>query len=220
MDKAEAAVAIKKLSKLSKGERTRLQIIQAARTILMSSSLDDLSYQKIADACGMTRQLVKSHFPRKAALVAEVAQVVREEYQTWVVSKLDTTLGPQELLASYIRAAIQWPLDQAKELSAWLAYLHLATSHEDFRKQNEFYAHAGLQRIVAMLKMCKPRTTLSDDELAIRARTIQNIILGTVFALTTEGALHPHLFEDCVERSVRVCLEVGLKQKAEAKPSV
>jgi AcrR family transcriptional regulator len=201
---------------LSKGDKTKLHILSAARRILARDGLDGLTFEALAVECGVTRQLVRGYFPRKNLIVAEIAKLIREDYQQAVVSRLDLTQGPMGAFASYVRLAIVWPLEHSDDLSVWLAYLHLTYGQSAFKDNNGFYAEAGVQRIVAMLNLCRPRRPLKAQEGIIRARAIQSIIMGTIITLSTEGQISEELAESCIERAIQTSLEVGLKSKPPA----
>ncbi len=72
----------------------RQQIIDGAFDALLSHGLPHISYDRIAEVSGLTRQLVRYHFPEPDDLMLEVCNRMAEVYRDALISTAGQLDGP------------------------------------------------------------------------------------------------------------------------------
>lgn len=82
------------MAKKKGGASRRDQIVQGAFSALRDGGLPHLSYDAIADAAGVTRQLVRYHFPKPEDLMLEVCAVMADAYREALISTAGQLDGP------------------------------------------------------------------------------------------------------------------------------
>ena len=77
-----------------KSTERRAQIIQGAFDAMQSQGLPTMSYDAIAESAGLTRQLVRYHFPDPEGLMLAVCNMLAELYREAMVSTAGQQTGP------------------------------------------------------------------------------------------------------------------------------
>lgn len=84
---------------LSKGEQSRLQLINSSREIFNEFGLD-LRIKDLADKMGVKPSKITNHFPTKSLLI----QAIAEEYEEKVTQKISQLINPHDVeLISLVR---------------------------------------------------------------------------------------------------------------------
>jgi len=84
---------------LSKGEQSRLQLINSSREIFNEFGLD-LRIKDLADKMGVKPSKITNHFPTKSLLI----QAIAEEYEEKVTQKISQLINPHDVeLVSLVR---------------------------------------------------------------------------------------------------------------------
>ncbi|MGR3320661.1 MAG: TetR/AcrR family transcriptional regulator [Pseudooceanicola sp.] len=81
------------MSETSTAER-RKQIVQGAFDALMAQGLPHLSYDVIAESAGLTRQLVRYHYPDPDQLMKDVCDLMAGVYREALVTTAGQQQGP------------------------------------------------------------------------------------------------------------------------------
>jgi len=78
----------------SPGPDRRQQILQGAFDALQARGLPHLSYDAIAEAAGVSRQLVRYHYPDHEALMLDICDMMAEIYRDALISTAGQLDGP------------------------------------------------------------------------------------------------------------------------------
>ncbi|MDF0732916.1 TetR/AcrR family transcriptional regulator [Pseudomonas entomophila] len=81
---------------------TYLDILQCARTLIISGGYSAFSYADIAETVGIRKASIHHHFPTKVDLVRTLVQLYREEAQTGIAALERHFPDPVEQLRAYI----------------------------------------------------------------------------------------------------------------------
>jgi len=76
------------------GNDRRQQIIQGAFAALQSNGLPHMSYDVIAEHAGLTRQLVRYHYPEPDDLMLDLCDMMAEIYRNVLISTAGSQQGP------------------------------------------------------------------------------------------------------------------------------
>lgn len=75
----------------------KAQIVQGAFDALMKHGLPDLSYDQVAEEAGLSRQLVRYHFPDHEALMVAVCDYLAQLYREALIASAGQLEGPQRV---------------------------------------------------------------------------------------------------------------------------
>lgn len=95
---------------LSKGEKTKLLILESAIKLLKVNGYENLSYQKIADDIGLSQSAVIKHFPSKSVLFTNMRSLASQSNQKWIQSKLKNIQSGIKQLEIYAYETANWAL--------------------------------------------------------------------------------------------------------------
>ena len=131
---------------MSRSERTRERILQATRELMETQPGAPVSMAEIADAAGVTRQLLYVHFENRTALLVELSRRLDADART---PALQTTIDHAPTGRDALRAAV-------RVQAAIKPMIHgLATSLELLRTTDDAAAAACDEREAARLRRCR-----------------------------------------------------------------
>jgi AcrR family transcriptional regulator len=131
---------------MSRAEQTRQRILQATRLLLESRPGAPVSMAEIAEAAGVTRQLLYFHFENRTALLVELSRILDAEART---PQLQATIDDAPDGRAALRAAV-------RVQAAIKPKIHgLASSLELLRPTDEAAAAACDEREAARLGRCR-----------------------------------------------------------------
>lgn len=79
---------------VSPGNERREQIVQGAFDALQTHGLPHLSYDVIADHAGLTRQLIRYHYPEPEALMVDLCDMIAAIYRDVLIETAGSLQGP------------------------------------------------------------------------------------------------------------------------------
>ncbi|WP_102107511.1 TetR/AcrR family transcriptional regulator [Oceaniglobus roseus] len=82
---------------MSPDDRRKQQILQGAFDALMTEGLPAVSYDRIAARAGVSRQLVRYHFPEAESLMLALCDLLAETYRSALVKGVATVPSGQRL---------------------------------------------------------------------------------------------------------------------------
>lgn len=113
---------------MSKSERTRQRILEATRQLLDERPSGLLSMAEIAQAAGVTRQLLYVHFDNRTALLVELSRLLDVDART---PALQATIDDAPDAVAALRAAVKVQAAIKPKIHGWATSLeHLAPSDE------------------------------------------------------------------------------------------
>lgn len=131
---------------MSRGDETRRRIVDAASALLVASPGAAVSMSDIANAAGVTRQLLYVHFENRTALLLEVSRVLDAEART---PELQATIDRAADAVKALRAAV------AVQATIKPKIRGVATSLELLRPTDDAAAAACEEREDARLGRCR-----------------------------------------------------------------
>lgn len=122
------------MAKAKSAMSRRQQIIDGAYEALLSHGLPHLSYDRIAETAGLTRQLVRYHFPEPDDLMLEVCNRMAETYRDALIGTAGQLDGPERVDAflDFYFGLLEGRPKPADD-SAYDAMMSLATAHPRVR---------------------------------------------------------------------------------------
>lgn len=175
---------------LKKGDRKKLEIIEAAIECLAEEGIENTTFEAIAKRIETRRAHVAYHFKDKnmifeAAInyiLVTYAQTLQEFVQK---AEQKITKGtPQNLIEEYIKGAFYWSKKNPEHVSVFLLFYYLTTFQKSYRDLNTKIRLDGQERIHYLLNM-KMELDKSKAELKEISSIIQNILSAKMVELFT-----------------------------------
>lgn len=176
---------------LKKGDRKKLEIIEAAIECLASEGIENTTFEAIAKRIETRRAHVAYHFKDKnmifeAAInyiLVAYAQTLQEFVQK--AEQKNALKGPpQNLIEEYIKGAFHWSKKNPEHVSVFLLFYYLTTFQKNYRELNSRIRLDGQERIHYILSI-KMDLEKPKKELKEIASIIQNILSAKMVELFT-----------------------------------
>ena len=185
-----------------------LAMAKAAVDVLAEEGLDGLTLAVIATRVGVTRQLAKIYFRDKSSLIGFIAPLLRLRFQQFVIGHMQNTKDPEHLLSQYLHACFLWSLERPGESAAWFLYCSTCALNPAYRRENRREVDLGTRRIEQMLRSGAQLGVFAGGQLLARAKCIQNLITGSLTALSTED-LSKEERVDLETQTLRACFQIA-----------
>lgn len=109
---------------LTKGQRTRLMILEGAIDVITKRGIEDTSFQMIADHVGLSQQGVMNHFKNKESLFMGVLGVIKDRLYTEIQASFTPYDDAFQLIKKHFNAQLvtiqKYPV--TIQLYLWLYY--------------------------------------------------------------------------------------------------
>jgi hypothetical protein len=174
-------------AKLSKGQERKIQVVETAIEIIAKEGPDSMTYDHLAEKCGVTRQLIIHHFPDRTDLLRWGARFTRAHMQNFAVTRMKAQLTTKGQLRAYIQSTFEWCELNPKYASFWLYYFYQCSNKKEFKKQNSEFVEMGHTRIEALLQQGFKEKAFHCPNTYGTAKIIQNIITGSLVSYATEN---------------------------------
>ncbi len=170
---------------LSKGEKTKLRIIEASTKLIALKGLHNLTYEEIARSSKTTRQLVQTYYPDKDRLFEECIKLGRFQFQKFVIDSVEVAIKPRDKLKAYIDSTFQWINDHREKVADMIFFHHFCVLDVKKKTLNSQHADLGSRRIEALLMGFLPES-IAAAKIKNLAKSIQNVLVGNLHCLVTE----------------------------------
>ncbi len=171
---------------LSKGQERKIQIVEAAIFIIGKEGADVLTYDRLAERCKVTRQLIIHHFPDRTELIRWGARFVRAHMQNFAVTKLKQESSNPGQVIAYVKSTFDWVRAYPNYSGFCLYYYYCCSLKKDFKKLNSELVEMGHQRIEALIIAGVEAKVFRCATPKASAKVIQNIITGSLLSFMIE----------------------------------
>jgi AcrR family transcriptional regulator len=197
--------------KLSKADRSRLKILEAAIETYADIGIDYISVEDIARKAKTSRPLIQHYFPVKYDLFLFAMRFIRAQFQDIAIAHVQTARNSKDRLTKYVESTFEWAEKKKSHTKSWAMFFYFCASEKDLRVEHTKMTQMGEQRLLALLtEGIRDGTFDEDSDLPFRAKTIQRIITGALTELSTEENLPQN---ELRAQTIRACLEIaGLKK--------
>lgn len=162
------------------------QVIAVSIKLFSKYGYDETSLKEIAKKCRISQSLLNHYFEDKSALFLLVIRAIRRQYQVYVVNEMQAQKRPKDLLAAYVRSALEWEIKMPEFMSLSFIFFHKCAVSEDYKKMNIELVKAGHERIRAILERGVELGEFRVENAIRKAKDIQNLIMSTLIVMATE----------------------------------
>lgn len=171
-----------------KGDLKKIEIILAAIDCMATIGYEKTTYEAIAKRIGTRRAHVAYHFKDKADIFEASIKYINASYQQTSIQQMEAATDGLQMLINYTEAPFIWAKENPSQLAVMLLFYYLCTIDEKYRLFHAQLRKKGAERIQYILT--NKLSTPIDQELApAMAKTIQNLMSGTILDLSTTGEM-------------------------------
>jgi AcrR family transcriptional regulator len=187
--------------RMRKGDRRKLEIIQAALRSVAKRGIHGTTYEAIASEMKIGRSRVSYHFPSFEAIIDTMMRYVTETAQAVTRDRIDAAESPRAKVEAYVRAFFEWTKRFPDQASALILFHHLSVYSASYRALHTTMRAAGLERITGLLRAAG----LSPKQARERGLLVQNLIFAALTSTLTTDA--PRVFSPSPGSIIRIALK-------------
>lgn len=175
---------------LKKGDRKKLEIIEAAIDCLATEGIESTTFEAIAKRIETRRAHVAYHFKDKHMIFEAAINYILATYEHTLqefiqkAESKNTKSSNQNIIEEYVKGAFHWSKKNPQHVSVFLLFYYLTTFQKNYNELNSKIRSQGQERILYLLSM-KMEIDKPKRELKEIASIIQNILSAKMVELFT-----------------------------------
>ncbi len=171
-----------------KGDLKKIEIILAAIDCMATIGHEKTTYEAIAQRIGTRRAHVAYHFKDKADIFEASIKYINASYQQTSIRQMEAAKDGLTMLVNYVEAPFIWAEENPQQLSVMLLFYYLCLIDEKYQQLHAELRKKGQERIQYILtnKLSNP---IAKEYAPEMAKTIQNLMSGTILDLSTTGLM-------------------------------
>jgi AcrR family transcriptional regulator len=193
---------------LSKAQRTKLRIMEAAIRSYASVGLEKSTFDRIAKLCKTSRPLVQHYFNDREELTLWVIKYIRARFQKYCIDCFLKETQVERQIEVYVRSVFDWCKDYPMDARVWLHFYYLCSFKPDYRALNTELVTLGQKRIAGLIQLGVDQGLFRAGDIPKRAKLLQNAITGGFILLMTEQPSEA-LGRDAIDAVTNHCLELA-----------
>lgn len=135
----------------ARGDRRRLQVLEAAIDLMAQGEVASLNLERIAKLCKVRRSHVAYYFSEPSVLIRAAIEHAMSFGQEFAVEKISLATTAKERLKAFVEANFEWFKAYPQHASVFGLLNYYAICDESYRKLNEALADMAEKRIEAIL---------------------------------------------------------------------
>ena len=167
-----------------KGERRKLEILQAAVHSLAKEGFAGSTFDHVAKTLGVRRSHIAYYFKDREDLLEAVVKYVATVAQTVTLETVEIAKTAEDKIMAISDGAFIWARKYPEQAKVVLLFYYLCTYEKRFQKLQAHIREAGHQRIRALLATFAKGSEPELDELA---KALQGVMTGLVVEQCTVG---------------------------------
>ncbi|MDD0852957.1 TetR/AcrR family transcriptional regulator [Halobacteriovorax sp. GB3] len=170
----------------SKGEKKKMEIIQAAIECFSSIGLENTTYQSIAEKIETRRAHVAYHFKEKELIFESSVRYILWTYQKISLGHVKKAKSGREMLHLYVEAVFEWAKRYPEQVSVMLLLYYQCTLNEKLLTLHDELRSLGEQRIYYILS--EKVENFPKEKCSLFSKQIQNLTSAAILdSFTTKS---------------------------------
>ncbi|MEX1325557.1 MAG: TetR family transcriptional regulator C-terminal domain-containing protein [Desulfobacterales bacterium] len=121
------------ITRAQQKQHTRRKLIEATMAVIAAEGFSGVTMAKVAEKAGLSRGIGNFHFQSKEQLLLETLHTLYMEFENgWRNAVADAGSSPVDQLKELIKATLQPPIADFKNVAVWLAYWGEAPSRKKY----------------------------------------------------------------------------------------
>lgn len=195
-------------SRLSKGDRKRLLIVEAALQCLAVEGLQNFSYDNIGQHCGLHRAHINYYFKQKDEIFELMLDLMALTAQEYVVAELRKAKTLGCYLQGLLNGNLKWIENHPEHHALFALMPYLAQTKPGLQKQIIAFKTMASARLTAILHESQPNC-LAPKDLKPFGTRLHDIITGFLFhAIAFENETPRPTLKDLTLQSLTEILQI------------
>lgn len=173
---------------LSKADRRKLQIIEAAIGSFASKGIEGTSFLSIGKLLGIPASHIAYYFLDKNELLENVMKYVTSKIQHTVAKRIYETEDPKRILTHFMEDFFDYYRRHPEEVQATQIFITACAHNKRFRKQYTEMRKGGHARIEAIISPSLIKKGQSKAVIRSKARSIYHLHSGALRELLVTDA--------------------------------
>jgi len=164
---------------VTKGERTKIKIIENSISLFSEYGYANTSIQAIADLTNISQAGVLKHYPSKKNLLDAVRTHITSSVVARVESRMTAEMNAQERLYAYLIGNIDWAIKNRDMAQIILLNYYMACFDDEFHRHIKHVIHLAEARVIEYTLACQREGLLHPKKNAeLIAQQIHDFLMG------------------------------------------
>jgi AcrR family transcriptional regulator len=197
----------------SKGEKTRLRILEMATELFYEFGIQNVTCAQIATAAGISQPAIYNHFENLHSIAIEAVRHWVQEAQQVIDSRVFEKTSADHQLMSMLEENFRYSANNRKKDALLFALLHYGLNSTEAMKLYIALTNAGIARIETLLDRGNRDRSWQIADPKEMAVLIHSLLLGEILKLIMQPAERD--LEDRIEltnRTVRRILSTAVER--------
>lgn len=175
--------------KISKGERTKENILLKALELYGKKGVQNTPFQNIADAVGITQAALYKYFSDRDELLKEAILLGAQKGREFFANKVPDNLSAKENLLIYVEKNLEWCIKGQPFHVAFLSLHYFATQVPAIKKVHGEVMKSRLSKIQELLLAGQDAKAWEITDVESTTLSLHNYLLGEMFAVINNSQL-------------------------------
>lgn len=175
--------------KLSKGERTKSLILDKSLELFSESGFFDVSFQKIADECGISQTAILYHYKNKQDLLSGAIEHIIEHNRAYIYPTFDPSDNAYQRIYKHYLGHFKWCLNHPEEVQVMLLLYYFSSFEGEYKKiylnlmntiNNRFqeYLYSGMREKIF---------DIEEDRIPDLAEALNEFLVGSLINFNSQN---------------------------------
>lgn len=173
-------------SELTKGQKTKLRIIECALRLFGEFGFSNVTLKEIAEGSGTSHPLILRHFGDKNNLLFAVRRYVSISNHKWVDSSIRDSMSAKECIIAHCLENLKWGFNKPSEARIIILTYYNNSLPGNMDQSGTAAVDLGTQRILKYVNQAKREgLILIDEDPGFIASYIHDFLVGLVTKMVT-----------------------------------
>jgi AcrR family transcriptional regulator len=176
-------------TKLTKGERKKMEIVEATAKLFGEKGVDQTSYDDLSKALNTTRSHINYHFKDRQELVLAVIKLMMSQGHEFTFNKLRSSTDQTNLISLYLDGYYDFFVQNPHFIPVIVYFYYEATKPGEIHDLQTAIRNQGQQRIQELLRqVLLARNKKIPKQLDVIAAQAQTLMIGGLIVNLTVGS--------------------------------
>lgn len=170
----------------TRGDKTRLKVIEASMACLSKFGIEGTTFQSIADEARISQPLVVYHFKNKGAIFTTVMNHILDTALVETQEALSLRTSAAEQLLTYFDVSLQFVRANSAIMHVYILFYYQSSFREEFRRMNDILKMEATERVLGIIALGMGSGEFKVDDPVTAAKMIHVYLTGLILNLATE----------------------------------